>query len=332
MERLSHRDRIVTILAGEKPDRWAASFWRHFAHMEHHAEGTAEAMLGFQRRFDWDFMKVNPLADYHVQDWGLTLTYSRDEFGKHVKSGFPVKTPADWAGIRPLPATSPSLAEHLKVVAMIRRAVGKELPILMTVFCPLAVAGRMAADDKILTEGMRLCPGEVHRALEAITATFSAFVSELRNAGADGVFFATTKWASSSLLTWEDYQNFGVPYDRAVLGAAESDALNLLHICSSCNFLEKFVDLNYPVSMYNWDSSDPTNLPVDKSYDLLQGKAVVGGVDERGWLVKSTPEEVGRQIEKLKGDNDPSRLIIGPGCAIPPETPTENLQMIRDKL
>jgi len=72
MDKYSHRDRLEMILAGEKPDRFAASFWRHFFHMEHHAEGTAEAMVSFQKRFDWDFIKINPRADYHVEDRGLS--------------------------------------------------------------------------------------------------------------------------------------------------------------------------------------------------------------------------------------------------------------------
>ena len=85
-EKYSHLERIQMIIAGERPDRHAASCWRHFFHMEHHAEGTAEAMLGFQKEFDWDFMKINPRADYHIEDWGLTQAWSHDEYKKHAKS------------------------------------------------------------------------------------------------------------------------------------------------------------------------------------------------------------------------------------------------------
>ena len=71
MERLSHRERLAAILAGERPDRFAASMWRHFFHMESTVDGTAEAMLHFQREYDWDFMKINPRADYHIEGWGF---------------------------------------------------------------------------------------------------------------------------------------------------------------------------------------------------------------------------------------------------------------------
>ncbi len=331
-DKYSPRERVQMICAGEKPDRYAASFWRHFYHMEHHAEGTAEAMLAFQKRFNWDFMKINPRAEYHVEDWGLGLKWSHDEFTKHTKTNWPIKTAADLLKVKPLPATAPTLAEHLKVVSMIRKKSDKELPILMTVFTPLAIAGRMIEDNHALAGFIREAPDKVHACLRAITDTFKNYVGELRNAGADGLFFATTHYATSDMLTWEEYKEFGVPYDLEVIGAAEDDAMNLFHICGSNNYLKEIKDLNYPVMMYNWDDSDPTNVPLDKAYDLIPDKALVGGVDRNGWLLKSTAEEVGFQIERILAKHDPSRIIVGPGCSIPPEVPMPNLQAIRERL
>jgi uroporphyrinogen decarboxylase len=331
-DKYSPRERVQMICAGEKPDRYAASFWRHFYHMEHHAEGTAEAMLAFQKRFAWDFMKINPRAEYHVEDWGLGLKWSHDEFTKHTKTNWPIRTADDLLKIKPLPPTAPTLAEHLKVVSMIRRQSDKELPVLMTVFTPLAVIGRMIEDNKGLAGFIREAPDKVHTCLRAVTDTFKTYAGELRNAGADGLFFATTHYATSDMLTWAEYQEFGVPYDLEVIRAAEDDAMNLFHICGSNNYLKELKDLNYPVMMYNWDDSDPTNVPLDKAYDLIPDKGLVGGVDRNGWLLKSTAEEVGYQIERLLAKHDSSRIIVGPGCSIPPEVPMENLHAIRERL
>jgi uroporphyrinogen decarboxylase len=332
VDKYSHRERLETILAGDKPDRFAASFWRHFYHKEHYAEGTAEAMLSFQKRFDWDFIKINPRAEYHNEGWGLKLEWSRDEFTKHQKTAFPVAGVDDWDRIDPLKLSTPVLAEHLKVVSLVRKGVGKDVPILMTVFTPLAVAGRMMSEQKDLVEHLHQKPQKVEQALQAITQTFKEFVTELRNAGADGIFFATTQWASSDMLTWDEYQRFGVPYDLEVIKASGEDAISLLHVCSSNNFLKELAQIDYHCQLYNWDSDHPTNLPLDKAYDLLKGKTIVGGVDRRGWLLKSTSKEVGFQIEKIKQKHDSARLVIGPGCSIPPEVPMENLQAIRDRL
>lgn len=332
MSRLSPRERMEMIFAGEKPDRFAASFWRHFFHMEHHAEGTAEAMLHFQKTFEWDFMKINPRADYHVEDWGLTQQWSQDEFKKHKKSNFPVTKLEDWAKLQPLSPTARVLDEHLQVVSMIRKKVGKDLPILMTVFTPLAVAGRLVEDDNLLAGHIHEHPEAILNALEVITSTYETYAEELRNAGADGLFYATTQWGASNLISWDEYEKFGVPFDLRVLKAAGDDAINLFHVCSSNNFLKQLVKLDYPVQMYNWDSDDPTNPPLDIGMDLITDKTIVGGCDRDGWLLQASPEEIGYKIEELKEKYDSGRLVIGPGCSIPPEVSFENLRAVKDKL
>ena len=332
MATLSPRDRIETLIAGEKPDRFAASFWRHFFHMEHHAEGTAEAMIGFQKKFEWDFIKINPRADYHVEDWGLKQEWSHDEFTKHTKTAFPVSTVEDWDAIATKPLDSPVLAEHLKVISLVRKGLGNDVPVLMTVFTPLAIAGRMIDDQSKLVDHLRTDPDRVHRALRAITDTFKAFAAEARNAGADGLFFATTQWASSDMITWDEYQIFGVPYDLEVIKATEDNAINLFHVCSGSNYLKELAAIDYHCQLYNWDSDDPTNLPLDKAYDLLPGKVLVGGADRHGWLLHANPGEIVHQISRIKERHDRSRLIIGPGCSVPPEVPMDNFRAIRENL
>ncbi len=332
MDKYSHRERLQMVFSGEKPDRFAASFWRHFFHKEHHAEGTAEAMLDFQKRFDWDFMKINPRADYHVEGWGLRQEWSHDEFTKHTKSGFPVTSVDDWRKIEPLKLSTPALDEHLSVVSLIRKKSPPDLPLLMTVFTPLAVAGRLVDDDNLLADHIHRHPEAVLPAIEAITQTFEQFASELRNAGADGLFYATTQWASSNLISWEEYRTFGVPFDLRVVKAAGDDAVNLLHVCSSNNYLKEIVELDYPCHMYNWDSDDPTNLPLDKGMEFISNKAIVGGADRDGWLLHATSNEIKHKMDQMKETFDPARLIIGPGCSIPPEVPMENLAAIREKL
>ncbi|UCD63710.1 MAG: hypothetical protein JSW34_13365 [Candidatus Zixiibacteriota bacterium] len=332
MDRYSHRERLEAIFRGERPDRFAASFWRHFFHREHYAEGTAGAMLDFQKRFDWDFMKINPRADYHVEDWGLKQEWSHDEFKKHVKSNFPVTSLDSWRDIEPLSPTSPVLAEHLKAVSLIRKSSSRELPILMTVFTPLAIAGRLVEDDGLLADHIRNHPDRVLPAIEAITQTFEVFVTELRNAGADGIFLATTQWASSNLITWEEYEKFGVPFDLRLMAAADSDAINLVHVCSSNNYLKQIVAKNYPGRMYNWDSDDPTNSPLDKALEFISDAALVGGADRHGWLLHASPDEIRYKMAELKERYDPSRVIIGPGCSVAPEVPMENLRAIRENL
>jgi len=84
--------------------------------------------------------------------------------------------------------------------------------------------------------------------------------------------------------------------------------------------------------MINWDSADPTNLPLDKADGLFPDKTLVGGVDYRGWLKQSRPDEMAYFIQGLKRQFDSARLIIAPGCAIEPSTDLNNLRAIRQLL
>jgi len=330
--RLSHRDRLLTIFAGERPDRYAASFWRHFFHLETSAEGTVGAMVDFQKEFDWDFMKVNPRADFHVQDWGLKLGYSRNEYEKHTKLAFPIKNAEDWYRIQPLELNTPALAEHLQAVSLIRKGVGHDLPLLMTIFTPLAIAGRMVADRSLLLKHLKEDRDAIHHALRSITDTFARFTAELRNAGADGLFYATTQWASADMMTWEEYQQLALPYDLEVIRATGDGAINLLHVCSSKCFLEQLLAEDFGVQMVNWDALDESNPSLSEAEEQVSDVALVGGFDFDRWLRQATDEDVAAHLDQLKCHHDSARLIIGPGCAFSPETPMVNLKTIRERL
>ena len=331
-DKLTHRERIETILAGEIPDRYAASFWRHYFHLEHDAEGTIMAMLDFQKKFDWDLMKINPRADYHIQDWGLRLKYSNDELTKHEKRAFPIQSAADWAKIEPLPLTAPALAEHLDVVRGLRMTLGDDLPLLMTVFTPLSLAGRMLPDREKLPEHLRENFDRVEPALEAITDTFIRFVEELREAGADGIFYATTQWASRDRLSWDEYEKYALPYDLQVIEAAGEDAINILHICESNNFLAELAPYDYLAAIYNWDAGHPTNPSLEQGRELLDFRTMLGGFPFDDRLKELSLGEVTETMTRLKRAFTSTELIIGPGCAIPPDTPEKLLQQIRSSL
>jgi len=323
---MTPRERIEALVAGETPDRPAVTVWRHFYHQETTATGLADAMCGFQERFGWDLMKINPRASYHMEDWGNVLQWSTDEFSKHKKTKFAVETVADWDKINVLKPDAPVLAELLKAVSLIRKRIGPDLHLLMTMFTPLSIAGDLVKDDQTLLNHLAEDKSRVTAAIARITETFQAYATELRNAGADGLFYATTQWASKTLLRYEQYQEFGRAFDLAPLAASGADALNLLHVCASENYLSELAD--YPVAIINWDESDPTNLSLADGITAIGDKLALGGLDHHGWLLKATPEEVEFKVRDIFHRHRDSRFVFGPGCSIPPETPMANLEAL----
>ena len=96
-------ERVGAALEGGELDRPPVSAWRHFYRRETTAHGLADAMLAFQREHGWDFMKVNPRASYHSEDWGVRLRFSgsdsQDETNLWLREGAKITAKAVIGGV-----------------------------------------------------------------------------------------------------------------------------------------------------------------------------------------------------------------------------------------
>ena len=100
---------------------------------------------------------------------------------------------------------------------------------------------------------------------------------------------------------------------------------NLLHVCGSNNMLSKLAD--YPVSAFNWDTQDETNVGLDEG-ERLTGKAVIGGISHRGALIEGSPEDVAGEAARTTDANGGSRWMLGPGCTFSHEAPGANVRSL----
>jgi uroporphyrinogen decarboxylase len=325
MAPMSKRERVAAALRGEPVDRPPISFWRHFFDRETSAAGLAEAMLGFQQAYDWDFMKVNPRACYHAEPWGCRFQFSGQAHIEPKLLEAAVRTPDDWRKITPLPPDTGALGEQLEALQLIKEGLRGAVPFVETIFTPLSVAARLTGSDEVMMDHLRRYPERVHEALEAIATTFAGFARACLDVGADGIFFATTGWATYERLTDADYEEFGRPYDIRVLQAVAGAPFNILHVCRSRNMLWKLLD--YPAQAVNWATADPTNPRLGEVRHRSQ-RAVIGGVDHVNTLRQGTPEAVRAEVQSAVAQTRQG-LFIGPGCSISPHTPEANLRAAR---
>ena len=329
MAGMSKWERLEASIGQQPTDRLPWSFWRHFYHRETSAEGLARAMLDWQTRNDFDLLKVNPRAEYHAEVWGCRYRYSGDPTVKPVPERLVVRAPGDWELIDAMPPTSPPLEEQLRAISLIRRGLGGAVPFVETVFSPLGVAGYLIDDEVTLREHLREHPSLVHQALAAITETFVAFVQELLNAGVDGIFFATTAWASRETLTEAEYGIFGRPYDLQVLGAARQARINVLHVCRKQNMLRSLLD--YPVQIFNWEATDPSNPSLGEIADAAPGRAVAGGISHHA-LAGPDPALALRQLGEAEEQGRSHGLIVSGDCSIPVDSSQATIDAIRRRI
>ena len=322
---MNKRERVDAALRGAEVDHVPVSMWGHSYLKEWSADELAEAMLDNYRTYDWDYMKVNPRASYHVEDWGATLERSNDANHGPTFVTFPVNSPDDWRRIRPLEPDARVLSEQLAALRRIRDEIGGEAYFVQTIFSPLSVAkyltGNRAAPVK---ESIASSPDALRVALDAITTTYATYAAACLEAGASGIFFATTGWASTDALTEDEYRAFGTEYDLRVLEAVRGKApFNVLHNCGDHIYFDLLA--SYPVEAISWAATLPGNPTLAEGKERTS-KAVMGGVNEKTTLPDGTPQQVVEEVRRAIEQTGSRRVLVAPGCSIPPRTPTANLE------
>ncbi len=144
------RERLQAALVGEKADRVPVALWRHFPVDDQDPIALAEATLGFQAEYDFDFIKVTPSSSFCVRDWGVEDLWKGDPEGTRDYTRYVIDVPSDWARLRPLPAHRGSLAAQLRCLEYLKKKCGEEIPFIQTIFSPLSQAKHLAGEGRLL--------------------------------------------------------------------------------------------------------------------------------------------------------------------------------------
>jgi uroporphyrinogen decarboxylase len=320
---LTKRERVLAALAGEEVDRVPVSAWGHDYLREWTADGLAEATLEAYRRYDWDFIKVNPRASYYAEDWGCRYQASGRADAPPQTLAVAVKSAADLRRLRPLDPSRGAYGEQLAALRLIGDGLKGEAPFIQTVFSPLAVASRLAGSHEPIRQYMEEAPTDLEAALGVIAETLAGYAHACLEAGADGLFFASVEWGSRNYISAEQYSRFGRPFDLQVLKAVQGASFNLLHVCRNNNMLADLLD--YPVHAFHWATTGTDNPSLG---DILArtDKAVMGGVSHDSTILSSRPEDVAAEARAAIEATGGRRFLLAPGCSIAPTTPEGNLR------
>jgi uroporphyrinogen decarboxylase len=320
---MTKRERLEAAIRGEQTDRVPVALWRHFPGDDQDPAELAASTVAFQRQYDFDFIKVTPASSFAVRDWGVEDYWLGNQEGTREYSHQPVRTPQHWQALsRPDPEHG-ALSAQLRCLELIRDAVGDEVPYIQTIFNPLSQAKNLVGRDNLLAH-MRENPVAVRTGLEAITVTTVRFIEAARARGIAGIFLAV-QHASFALLCDREYEEFGMPYDRRLLEAADGLWLNVLHLHGERVMFDLLAD--YPVQVFNWhDRETPPTLREGK--EKVRG-AVLGGLRQWDTMLRGTPDEVHREAEDAIAQTGGRRFILGTGCVTPITAPWANLRAAR---
>ncbi len=328
---MNKKERVEAALRGDPVDRVPASAWGHDFTREWDVLSHVESMVENFNRYDWDYMKVNPRASYHVEGWGVKVGPSGDPYKAPVFEETPIKNAADWRRIRPLEPDRGVLADMLKALRLINHEVGYDAYFVQTIFCPLGVAKYLAGNDAApVLYSIREDRKALHAALRVITETFTAYAIACLEVGASGIFYATNGWASEGILTADQYREFGEQYDLEFLDAIKSRGrFNILHNCGTHIYFDQLS--SYPVQALSWDAWGEGNPDLGEG-KKRSGKAVMGGLRQKTTLKSGSPAQVQDEVARALELTGGRHFLLAPGCSISPETPAQNLEAMRRAL
>lgn len=320
---MDKQERVRSALAGRDVDRVPVGFWGHDYAREWTPRGLADHHLELYRRYDIDYIKVNPRATYYMEAWGSQFRPSGDPTKGPEVVRHALTSAADLVKIRPLDPRSGPFGEQLEALALIRDELAGEAPFVQTVFSPLAVIGRMVEGGPRTVRGwMSDAPDGLAAALDAVTETLAGYARACLEAGADGIFYPTVDWGTYDNISDAEFDSFSRPYDLRLLAAAGDGWFNILHVCRRNNMLRRLLD--YPVHVFNWASTLEGN-PSLAEVQALTEKAVMGGLSEQTALRTGTPADVVAEVREALRETGGRRFLLAPGCSISPQTPHSNL-------
>jgi uroporphyrinogen decarboxylase len=173
-----------------------------------------------------------------------------------------------------------------------------------------------------------MIPGEeVEKLLEYCTNIGIQFIDLMATTGADMVSNGDSP-AGPEMISPEMFRQYALPYEKRLVDAAHAHQLPYVnHICGNTSLiLEDMLE------------TGTDGLELDYKTDIHKiframghEKLFIGNIDPSGVLALGTRQLVKQKtMELLEAYRDSPRLVVNAGCAIPPDTPSENImEMIK---
>ena len=316
---ITHRERIENCLNGIKQEQTPIALWRHFPVDDQNPTSLAKAVIGFQQTYDFDLVKVTPASSYCIKDWGAEDEWRGNPEGTRQYTRRVINTPEDWLKLTVLDPYKGNLGGQLTCLKIICEELGPRVPVLQTIFSPLAQAKNLAGGETLLVH-IRQHPDAVLRGLKVITETTRKFIEAANQTGMAGIFYAV-QHANYQLLSMSEYQQFGKKLDLEILSSVKDKWLNMLHLHGNNVMFDLFID--YPVQVINWHDRE-TYPSLEKAKQLFTG-VVCGGLQRTATMELGTPEHVHSEARDAILSTDNTRFILGTGCVLQTTTPGANI-------
>lgn len=338
----SKRERLFTVLNGETADRPPITAYRHFPKQERDPKELSEIMVNWQKKYDWDIVKIHPSAVYMQEVFGDKFDYKN-----YYQDIFPIKTKKitsyeELSIFTEKNIDNPVLSDHIKTVELIRKKLGEDTPILNTLFTPLqTICGVFdypfvrrhfpaTRNENNIFELIKYKEKDLLNALENISNTYINYWKGMKEAGADGLFYAGVSWAREGYMHLEEWKKYIEYFDKKILSEVKKDGgIVMYHTCGIESNPNRFSD--YPIDILHWDQGAKGNPSIKDSINFLKGITPMGGVDEMLFGTNSS-KKISESSKQTIIDNKNIPFILAPYCSVSINSTDEELKAFRDSV
>ncbi len=335
-DRMTPRQRMAAFATGREIDRLPCSplIGEHACRLtgvtvsrySHSAELMAEAQIAAFRAYRPDSIGFGPGLFGIAEAMGTRLAFP--------ENGMPyVEDPAlkDWADLDRLAPADPHrdgrLPLYLRALEIVREQIGSEAPVGSSVGGPFTAAANLRGTVDFLKDLLRR-PEQVHRLLRLVTESALRFIDAVCDLGLKPGISEPT--ASGTVISASQFREFAQPYlklyaDRIIERCGSGPQL---HICGDTSRI--------------WPEMADTGagtLSLDNMNDLAEAKAAVGkrvcltgNVHPVMTLMRGTRDQVLSEARECirKAYDSPKGYILSSGCALPLDTPPDNVVALMD--
>jgi uroporphyrinogen decarboxylase len=319
---MNSRGRVEAAIAMGVADRPPVGAWGHTYREEWSPEALASITVERARQFGWDFVKFQPRASSFAEAFGSVYKPAGHRLKGPVLVTAAVPDLESWNKVELV--NRKALDDQVESIGMVVRELGDGVPVIQTVFSPITVGGYLVGKSSArVRRELRQHPELVRPALDRIAEALVDFSRRSVEAGAAGIFYAISGYASKDAMTESAYRETVLPYDVGVLNQLPAEAwFNAVHLCgSNLNF---GLARDLPGQAVSWSIHNQGNPSLAEGREL-SGKAVMGGLGQRASLLYGPPEEVESEARRAVAETGGRGLLLAPGCSVPTRANDLNL-------
>jgi len=287
---------------------------------------AAKAFIHAAEKYNTDGLLIDLSTATLAGSLGVPVDYPEDEPAR--THGTLISSLEEVSELPPVDVAKDEGIQHwLEITRIVKDYFGEEKFIRGNCDqAPFSLASMIRGSQDLMTD-LILNPDKVHQLLKYATEAGIQFIRLMAETDAHMVSNGDSV-AGPEMIPPEFYREFALPYEKRLVNEAHRLGLPYtLHICGNTDvILEDMVQTGADALELDYLTD------IQKIYDHCHSSTLmIGNLDPSGVIKFGTPELVKEKTEELlEVYRDSPRLMINAGCAIPPDTPSENIrQMVK---